>query len=65
MELLVQMGKVLISVITSIVAIIAFWFGVKISMKSFDASEVKFNKVVLYGLITIGTMYDILWKPGS
>lgn len=65
MELLVQIGKVLVAGIASVVAIVAFWFGVKMSMKSFDESEVKFIKVVLYGFITLGTMYDFLWKPGS
>ena len=54
-----------ITIAVSISAIAVFWLGVNFMSKIRGNEDIKLIKVFLYTAITIGTMYDFLWKPGS
>ena len=65
MEFLEGTFRLIETVLVSISAIAGFCFIVKFVGKTKGNDDIKLIKVFLYTAITIGTMYDFLWKPGS
>ena len=65
MEFLEGTFRLIETVLASISAIAGFCFIVKFVGKTKGNDDIKLIKVFLYTAITIGTMYDFLWKPGS
>lgn len=65
MELFEGAFRLIETVLVSISAIAGFCFIVKFVGKTKGNDDIKLIKVFLYTAITIGTMYDFLWKPGS
>lgn len=56
-----------ITIAASISGIALFWFGANFMSKTKirGNEDIKLIKVLLYTAITVGTMYDFLWKHGS
>ena len=56
-----------ITIAVSISGIALFWFGANFMSKTKirGNEDIKLIKVLLYTAITVGTMYDFLWKHGS
>ena len=65
MELFDGAFRLIKTVLVSISAIAGFCFIVKFVGKTKGNDDIKLIKVFLYTAITIGTMYDFLWKPDS
>ena len=65
MEFLEGTFRLIETVLVSISAIAGFCFIVKFVGKTKENDDIKLIKVFLYTAITIGTMYDFLWKPDS